>query len=709
MSNDAASPNAQTLRRPITEKDFTMPTTSQRRWLTAALAGLVLLLLPAAATADTSVVGWGTQQAIGLGKETVSTVSPTTLPGAQGATAAALNQTSSYLLTPSGVLVAGWGSDLGLAGVSPGVLDPLPYTLIPGTAGAKAIATAGSTLIVEADGSVDGFGVNWSGEAGGTPGSAIETPTPVEGLTNVTAVAASESNSIALKGDGTVWSWGRHDYLGSAAGAAGPNTGIPTQVTLPAGTPATAISAGGAHFLVLLQDGSVWAWGANEYGMVGNGSTDAVTVPVQVIPPAASGDPKVTAVSAGNQSSFALYSDGTYKAWGLGYFGELGLGGTTDEVNAVTVPTSPYPAAVAAHPSAYPPLKQIVSTFSTTYAIVAGSGRVLVWGDNSTYPGGQFGFGESTPFYPYAWPYDPTNPGTPGTSGQGVAEIPQPLGRLKDVPWLGVGPVAQDEIAATGSVLRVENNGSSAPAFFSHPVGTFSAPQLQVFTSVGEPTTVTSIRITGANAGDFSIDAAGTSSSLLPGTPYSVPLVIPADGALHVLARFHPSAPGERFATLEVSGQGETASIQLSGFGTELPGSTSGAQGDKGQPGSAGLAGPAGPAGPAGKNGVVVFSSTRARVSAKRGGPASLSFLLVNGTSGRLAGATVQASVPRALGTANSSGATGIPALPSGSSRRVKVGLAIGDHAKLGAHRIEVAFKAGSKTVTRTVRVRVTD
>lgn len=681
-----------------------MPITPRPHWLAATLASLALLLVPAAAMADTSVVGWGSTPPIGLGGEQFTYVPPTTLPAVQNATAAALNESSSYLLTPSGVLVAGYGSNLGLAGVSldPNELDPpLPFTLIPGTAGAKAVATGRATLILKADGTVDGFGGNGYGEAGGTPGTAIETPTPIAGLTDVTAVAAAGYfSSVALEGDGTVWAWGNHAYLGSTAAAAGPDTGTPTQVTLPADNPATAIAVGGGHGLVLLQDGSVWAWGYNERGQVGNGTTEDVTVPVQVIPPAGPGDPTVTAVSAGSQSSFALYSDGTYKGWGEGYFGQLGLGlGATANEPGITVPTSPDPAAVTAHPAAYPPLRQIVSTRATTYGIVAGSGQVLVWGDNTI---GAFGFGENPSAYTYAWPYDPANPDAPGTSGQGATEIPQRLGRLKDVPWLGVGPLASSEIAATGSVLRAET-ASSGPAFFSHPVGTLSAAQAEVFASVDEPTTVTSIRITGPAAGDFSIDDAFISSAVPTGTPYSLPLVVPA-GYFNVLVRFHPSAPGDRIATLKVSGQGETSSIQLTGYGTELPGNTPGAAGKNG----VGLIGPPGPAGPAGKDGVIVFAATRAKVSAKRGGTASLSFLLVNGTSAKLDGATVHTAVPKTLGAADA-GAIGIPSLRAGASRQVKIPLKIADRAKLGTQSVKVAFKAGAKTVTRTVSVRVTD
>jgi Regulator of chromosome condensation (RCC1) repeat len=681
------------------------PSRRRHGWLAVALAGLALLIVPAAAMAETAVVGWGKQEVVGLGPETVQFVPPATLPGVQDATAAAVGPSTSYVLTPGGVLSSAGGT----------------FSLIPATAGAKAVATGDgiygseqSTLIVKGDGTVDGFGGNTFGEAGGTPGVPIAGPTPIAGLSNVTAVATGQAMSVALEADGSVWAWGHAPYLGSEAAAAGADTGTPTQVTLPAGNPATAIAAGASHVLILLQDGSVWAWGLNEVGQVGDGSRANVTVPVQVIPPAAPGDPKVTAVSAGGESSFALYSDGTYKAWGGGYWGPLGLGRSPEEEEAVVVPTSPDPAAVSAHPAAYPPLQQIVSTAGTTYAIVAGSGQVLVWGDNGNYLApGAFGFGENPPTYTYAYPYDPADPDVPGSSGQGGTEIPQRLGRLKDVPWLGVGPTATSEIVSTATVL-VPLLANSSPGFFEHPVGTVSAPQIETFGSIGEPTEVTSIGITGPDAADFSI--VGTSFDLVgPGSFLPVPLTL-SSLPLVILVRFNPSGPGDREASLQISGQDETASIRVTGYGTELPGNTPGPQG----PAGVGLVGPAGAngkdgasglpgaVGPVGKNGVVVFAASRPKVSARRGSTASLGFLLVNGTTAKLAGTTVSASVPKTLGTSVAGGPTKVAPLAAGGSRQVKIPLRIAADAKLGTQQVKVAFRAGGKTVTRKVRVQVT-
>ncbi len=236
---------------------------------------------------------------------------------------------------------------------------------------------------MRADGTVAGFGENASGAAGGTPGSAVASPTTIAGLSGVTAVAAGGAPyaggglSLALKADGTVWAWGRANALGSTSAVAGGDSGTPRAVALPAGARAIAIAAGATHGLAALDDGSVWGWGNDEYGELGQGAaTTNRDVPVQVIAAAAAGAPKVVAVTAGDSDSYALYDDGSYTAWGYDGYGNLGLGSGSDA--DVLTPTAPV--AKAARPANYPPFTRIVATGGTTYAIAAATGQVFAWG-----------------------------------------------------------------------------------------------------------------------------------------------------------------------------------------------------------------------------------------------------------------------------------------------------------------------------------------
>jgi len=82
-----------------------------------------------------------------------------------------------------------------------------------------------------------------------------------------------------------------------------------------------AIAGGGFHSLALRSDGTVWAWGENDTGELGDGSATNRATPVQV-----SGLTGVAAIAAGTHHSLALKSDGTVRAWGYNFYGQLGDG-----------------------------------------------------------------------------------------------------------------------------------------------------------------------------------------------------------------------------------------------------------------------------------------------------------------------------------------------------------------------------------------------
>ncbi|KPA13576.1 BNR repeat-containing protein [Candidatus Magnetomorum sp. HK-1] len=79
------------------------------------------------------------------------------------------------------------------------------------------------------------------------------------------------------------------------------------------------IAAGGLHTLALMEDGTVWAWGWNDSGQLGDSSTEKKSIPVKV-----NNLNNVTAIAAGNSHSLALKQDGTVWAWGWNYSGQLG-------------------------------------------------------------------------------------------------------------------------------------------------------------------------------------------------------------------------------------------------------------------------------------------------------------------------------------------------------------------------------------------------
>ncbi|WP_437833130.1 RCC1 domain-containing protein [Sorangium sp. So ce1153] len=140
------------------------------------------------------------------------------------------------------------------------------------------------------------------------------------------ARSAGASRSMAFDMSGVIWVWGASSYGQIGNGSSGTNQVTPTSVILPGG--AAAISAGWHHSLAVSTGGSVWSWGRNNNGQIGNGTSGTTnrTTPYQV---ALGGT--AAAVAAGGGHSLTLLSDKTVKAWGYNGQGQLGLGSTTSQ------------------------------------------------------------------------------------------------------------------------------------------------------------------------------------------------------------------------------------------------------------------------------------------------------------------------------------------------------------------------------------------
>ncbi len=185
-----------------------------------------------------------------------------------------------------------------------------------------AIAIAGGgehTIALKSDGTIRAWGSNGSGELG--DGTTVESFTPVQvnGISDVTKIAGGgESYTMALKSDGTVWAWG---YNGHGQLGDGTTDRRITPVQVSEISDVTAIDCGYGQSLALNSDGTVWAWGENDYGQLGDGTTTNRTTPVLV-----SGISSVIAVSASKYHSIALKSDGSVWAWGGNWGGQLGDG-----------------------------------------------------------------------------------------------------------------------------------------------------------------------------------------------------------------------------------------------------------------------------------------------------------------------------------------------------------------------------------------------
>jgi len=188
------------------------------------------------------------------------------------------------------------------------------------------------SLALKSDGTVWTYGYNSEGELGNGTTTNSSTPLQVSSLTGVTAIAGGEIYSLALKSDGTVRAWG-YNADGELGNGTTTSSSIPVQVSQSSGlTNVTAIGGGAGHSLALKSDNTVWAWGANWSGQLGNNSTTSSSTPVSV-----NSLTGVTAIAGGWYHSLALKSDGTVWAWGNNYSGQLGDNTTTNRSIPVQV------------------------------------------------------------------------------------------------------------------------------------------------------------------------------------------------------------------------------------------------------------------------------------------------------------------------------------------------------------------------------------
>lgn len=175
--------------------------------------------------------------------------------------------------------------------------------------------------------------------SGGVARACSTVPFTVTGLSSVTMVSVGAESAACAVASGNVWCWGSNFYFQLGNGSSAPQSASPVQITgLP--KPAAAVSVGGSSVCALLNDGTIWCWGDNEYGQMGNGTTgNSQGGPGQTSPVQVSNINTATAISVNSTSACALLQDGTVQCWGDNSVGEIGDGksGTTPVLSPVPV------------------------------------------------------------------------------------------------------------------------------------------------------------------------------------------------------------------------------------------------------------------------------------------------------------------------------------------------------------------------------------
>ncbi len=278
-----------------------------------------------------TVWAWGSNffGPLGNGNNTDSNV-PVQVSSLTGVIAIAGGGNHSHALKNDGTVWA-WGyNSSGELGIGNNTNSNIPVQ-VSSLTNITAISGGGiHSLMLKNDGTVWACGYNIYGQLGNGNNTNSNIPVQVSSLSNISAISGGYTYSLALKNDGTVWAWGEN-FIGQLGNGTNTNSNVPVQVSSLTGIIAISASLGNRS-LALKNDGTVWAWGSNSSGQLGNGTTTSSSVPVQVNTLTG-----IIAIGGGWAHSIAIKNNGTVWAWGVNEFGQLGIGTTTNSSVPVQV------------------------------------------------------------------------------------------------------------------------------------------------------------------------------------------------------------------------------------------------------------------------------------------------------------------------------------------------------------------------------------
>jgi alpha-tubulin suppressor-like RCC1 family protein len=256
-----------------------------------------------------------------------------------------------------------WGSGgYGQLGINDAIIRSTPVTTFAGGTNWKSVSSTGRfTAAIKTDGSLWVWGINSNGQLGVNDLTNRSTPvTTFAGGNDWKQVSCGEDHTLAVKTDGTLWSWGS-----GSDGRLGNNNSSRRSTpvtTLTGGTNWKSVSAGQSHSTAIRKDGTLWLWGNNNFGELGFNDTAARNQPTQVL-----GGGSWKQVFAGITFTAAIKTDGTLWTWGRNSYGQLGNFTTTTRSTPVTT--------FAGGTN----WKQVSASFATTQAIKT-DGSLWNWG-----------------------------------------------------------------------------------------------------------------------------------------------------------------------------------------------------------------------------------------------------------------------------------------------------------------------------------------
>jgi len=284
------------------------------------------VFVPADAFREGNLWTWGSNAWAQLGDSTFITRSTpvTTFLGGTNWKSIASGGYHAVALKTDGTLWA-WGQNvngqLGINVSGPTSVKCTPVTTFLGGSDWKSIAAGGfHTVALKTDGTLWTWGTNLDGQLGDNTTVFRSTPvTTFLGGTNWKSIAAGGLYTTTLKTDGTLWSWGSNAF-----GQLGDNTAtnrLTPVTTFLGGTNWKSIAGEGYHTVAIKTDGTLWSWGRNNFAQLGDNTTVFRSTPVTTF----LGGTNWKSIACGNKFTVAIKTDGTLWTWGDNGFGSLGI------------------------------------------------------------------------------------------------------------------------------------------------------------------------------------------------------------------------------------------------------------------------------------------------------------------------------------------------------------------------------------------------
>lgn len=265
----------------------------------------------------------------------------------------------------------------------PVLTAPSPVIASPGVSGqAQNVVAVGANhaLAINATGQLFAWGDNSKGQLGNGTGLDTNVPVAVSTAgfpadTRFMAVAAHADMSLALASNGQLYSWGNNDY-GQLGDGSYDNRATPVEVSI-SGVVFTQIAVASTHALALAADGSIYSWGKNNSGQLGDGSNVDKLVPILADTSGIAGSKVFVSIAAGSwySSGYSLgvTNDGSVYGWGENSYDQLGDGTSVDQTTPVALSTSNVAAGVK--------FAAVTSGFGHSLALTS-DGRIYGWGLN---------------------------------------------------------------------------------------------------------------------------------------------------------------------------------------------------------------------------------------------------------------------------------------------------------------------------------------